>query len=268
MQGRVGKIPPGNSRGSLFTTFPWLAAAKVLCGLLASMDTFSFATAFAELLRDFRKKSFANQSKNPHPESWLGVQPAPLDYNIYSLGSILYLPKQFRGSSLHLGKSEIKPLKPPHQDKRSLFLSSNKHLFSQAQEKCGVLCCNTGGVCNSQSLRGPFEGLLYINTHTLSQTHTHMRAYNIYIYYMYIYIIYTYMKHHETLYLWSEIIRYSLAWPTPSLPTLWLHWYPCPMAACRVAIHGLLLFASGLLQMDHLTPWFAVGLWNLFRAKG
>ena len=51
------------------------------------------------------------------------------------LGSILYLPKQFRGSSLHLGKSEIKPLKPPHQDKRSLFLSSNKHLFSQAQEK-------------------------------------------------------------------------------------------------------------------------------------
>jgi len=74
MEGHAGKIPPGNSRVSLFTTFPWLAAAKVLCGLLASMDTFSFATAFAELSQNFRKKSFANQPKNPHPESWLGVQ--------------------------------------------------------------------------------------------------------------------------------------------------------------------------------------------------
>ena len=72
-QGHVGKIPPENSKVSLFTTFPWLAAAKVQCGLLASMDTFSFATAFVQLSRDFREKSFANQPKNPHPESWLGV---------------------------------------------------------------------------------------------------------------------------------------------------------------------------------------------------
>ena len=55
MEGHAGKIPAGNSRVSLFTTFPWLVAAKVLCGLLASMDTFSFATAFAELSRNFRK---------------------------------------------------------------------------------------------------------------------------------------------------------------------------------------------------------------------
>ena len=30
--------------------------------------------ASAELLQDFRKESFANQPKNPHPESWLGAQ--------------------------------------------------------------------------------------------------------------------------------------------------------------------------------------------------
>ena len=59
----------------MFAMFPWLAAAKVLCGLLASMATFSFATAFAELSREFRKKkSFAGQPNNPHPESWLGIQ--------------------------------------------------------------------------------------------------------------------------------------------------------------------------------------------------
>jgi len=39
--------------------------------------------------------------------------------------------------------------------------------FRKLRKKCGVLCCNTGGVCNSQSLHGPLEGLPYINTHTL-----------------------------------------------------------------------------------------------------
>jgi len=60
----------------MFTLFPWLAAAKVLCGLLASMATFSFATAFARatFARVSPKKSFAGQPNNPHPESWLGIQ--------------------------------------------------------------------------------------------------------------------------------------------------------------------------------------------------
>ena len=57
-------------------------------------------------------------------------------------------------------------------------------------------------------------------------------------------------NNHKTPYLWSDI--YSWAWP--SLPSPHSDRCPCPMAACRVAIHGLLLFASGLLQMDHLAP--------------
>ena len=73
MLGNFHKIPPGNSRVSLFTTFAWLAAAKVPSGLLASMDIL-IATVFAELSRNFRKKTFAHQPTNPHPESWLGVQ--------------------------------------------------------------------------------------------------------------------------------------------------------------------------------------------------
>ena len=47
------KFKKMGSRHGMFTMFPWLAAAK----LLASMATFSFATALAELSREFRKKN-------------------------------------------------------------------------------------------------------------------------------------------------------------------------------------------------------------------
>ena len=55
MQGHVGIIAPGNKRVSVFPGS--LDAAKVLCGLQASMDTFSFTTFFADLSQTFLCKS-------------------------------------------------------------------------------------------------------------------------------------------------------------------------------------------------------------------
>ena len=89
MLGKFNKIPPGNSRVSLFTTFAWLAAAKVPSGLLASMDIL-IATVFAKLSRNFRKKTFCTSTNKSTP--WIVVRgSAPLDYSIV-LGSIPRLP--------------------------------------------------------------------------------------------------------------------------------------------------------------------------------
>ena len=112
MQGHVGQIPPENNRGSLFTTFPWLAAAKVLCVRLASMHTFS--PLLSRNFRDFRKKNLCKSAEKSTP--WIVVGgSAPLDYTIV-FGSILCLP-DFKGSHFTWENKRLSRLrpKPPHQ---------------------------------------------------------------------------------------------------------------------------------------------------------
>jgi hypothetical protein len=93
VQGHVMIIPPGNHRVSLFPGS--LDGTKVPCGLWVSMDTFSFATAFAELSRKIICKSTTNSTP------WIVLAcAAPFDYKYIALGSTLFI-LQFNSAGSH-----------------------------------------------------------------------------------------------------------------------------------------------------------------------